>query len=168
LLLAGASATGLLAILEQAVRSAPARPGSRLARHRPQTRQGLLRTLLFLGVVGLRRPWDLRGYSGGELAVLSGRRQAYGYETVARFRREVVAAGAAQTLTDALGQWTTQLWPPPGPTVAGTPPSFSIDGHRKAVYSAVSLPRGLSGGAGPCWAAGRSSCSTTQPALPSS
>jgi hypothetical protein len=145
LLLAGASATGLLTTLEQAVARAPARAGSRLAQHRPQTCQGLLRTLLFLGVVGLRRPWDLRGYSGGGLAMLSGRRQAYGYETVARFRREVVAAGGAQTLTDALGQWTTHLWSAPQSAVAGTPPSFYIDGHRKAVYSDVLVPRGLVG-----------------------
>jgi hypothetical protein len=145
LLLAGASATGLLAALEQAVATAPARAGSRLAHHRPQTRQGLLRTLLFLGAVGLRRPWELRGYCGGGLAVLSGRRQAYGYETVARFRREVAAAGGAQTLTAALGQWTTHLWAPPRPALPGLPPSFYIDGHRKAVYSDVLLPRGLVG-----------------------
>jgi hypothetical protein len=145
LLLAGAHATGLVATLERAVATARARAGSRLAHHRPQTRCGLVRTLLFLRVVGLRRPWDLRGYSGEGLAVLSGRRQAYGYRTVARFLREVAAAGGAQTLTDALGQWTTQVWQPQRPRVAGTPPSFYIDGHRKAVYSDVLVPRGLVG-----------------------
>jgi len=116
-----------------------------LAQHRPQTRRGLLCTLLFLGAVGLRRPWELRAYSGGGLAVLSGRRQAYGYETVARFRREVVAAGGAQPLTDALGQWATWLWRAPRPAAIGGPPSFYIDGHRQAVYSDVLLPRGLVG-----------------------
>jgi hypothetical protein len=135
----------LLSALEQAVATAPARAGSRLAQHRPRTRRGLLCTLLFLSAVGLRRPWELRAYSGDGLAVLSGRRQAYGYETLARFRREVVAAGAAQTLTTALGQWTTQLWRPQRPAVTGGPPSFYIDGHRKAVYSDVLLPRGLVG-----------------------
>ena len=145
LLLAGAQATGLLAALERAVASAPAPRGSRLAHHRPRTRGGLLRTLLFLGAVGVRRPWDLRGYSGEGLAVLSGRRQAYGYRTLERFLRELAAAGGAQTLTDALGQWTTQLWQTQRLRVAGTPPSFYIDSHRKAVYSDVLVPRGLVG-----------------------
>jgi hypothetical protein len=39
----------------------------------------LVLTLLLLGVVGLRRTWDLRGYTGGALALLSGRKRAYGY-----------------------------------------------------------------------------------------
>jgi hypothetical protein len=30
----------------------------------------LVLTLLFLGVVGLRRTWDLRGYTGDALALL--------------------------------------------------------------------------------------------------
>src|SRR5579875_2780982 len=87
----------------------------------------------------------LRGYSGEGLAVLSGRRQAYGYRTLERFLRELAAAGGAQTLTDALGQWTTQLWQTQRLRVAGTPPSFYIDSHRKAVYSDVLVPRGLVG-----------------------
>jgi hypothetical protein len=39
----------------------------------------LVLTLLFLGVVGLWRTWDLRGYTGEALALLSGRKRAYGY-----------------------------------------------------------------------------------------
>jgi len=35
----------------------------------------LVLTLLFLGVVGLRRTWDLRGYTGDALALLSGRKR---------------------------------------------------------------------------------------------
>lgn len=144
-LLAGARETGLLTALEQAVVAAPTLPGSRLARLRPATRAGLLRTLLFLTVVGLRRPWDLRGYSGEGLAVLTGRPQAYGYRMVARFLGELAAAGGARPCSEALGVWTTQVWRPERPRVAGTPPSFYIDGHRKPVYSDVLLPRGLVG-----------------------
>jgi len=145
LLLAGARETAVLTALEQAVAATPALPGSRLTRLRPATRAGLLRTLLFLTAVGLRRPWDLRGYSGDGLAVLTGRRQAYGYRIVERFLRELATAGGAHTLTEALGRWTTQVWRPERPRVAGTPPSFYIDGHRKPVYSDVLLPRGLVG-----------------------
>lgn len=47
----------------------------RMARH---TRCALLLTLLFLPVVGLRRTWDLRSYSGDALALLTGRGWAYG------------------------------------------------------------------------------------------
>lgn len=143
LLLAGARETGVLTALEHAVASTLGAPGSRLARLRPATRTGLLRTLLFLNVVGLRRPWDLRGYSGDGLAVLTGRPQAYGYRTVGRFLRELAAAAGAEALTDALGTWATRLWRPERPRVAGTPPPFYIAGHRKAVYSDVLLPRGL-------------------------
>lgn len=145
LLLAGASATGLVATLERAVATLRATPQSRLAHHRPQTRCGLLRTLLFLGVSGLRRPWELRASSAEGLALLSGRRQTYGYRAIERFLHEVAAAGGAESLTTALGVWTTQVWQPAQPRAAATPPSFYIDGHRKAVYSDVLVPRGLVG-----------------------
>jgi hypothetical protein len=39
-------------------------------------------TLLFLEAVGLRRTWDLRGYTGQALALLTGRRLVYGYRHI--------------------------------------------------------------------------------------
>jgi hypothetical protein len=47
----------------------------------------LLLTLLFLNAVGLHRPWDLRDYTGSELARLSGRSQPYSYRHVERGSR---------------------------------------------------------------------------------
>jgi hypothetical protein len=38
-----------------------------------------LLTLLFLGAVGLHRTWDLRGYTADGLALLTGRKRAYGF-----------------------------------------------------------------------------------------
>src|SRR5438128_11505413 len=85
LLLAAAHETGLLATLTQALplRSATAPP--RLSRMLPATIQALLLTVLFLTAVGLRRTWDLRSYAGSALALLTGRRWAYGYRHVERF-----------------------------------------------------------------------------------
>jgi hypothetical protein len=45
----------------------------------------LLLTLLFLQAVGLQRTWDLRGYSGQALALLTGRDRTYGYRHTERF-----------------------------------------------------------------------------------
>ena len=141
LLLAGAQESALLPALEQALplrrpadtaRSVPANPTAR--------RQSLL-TLLFLGVVGVRRTWELRGYVGSGLALLSGRARAYGYRAAERFLSAVAARGGAETLTDALGAWTTRVWPL---SLGGAErPTFYIDGHRKAVYSDALIPRGL-------------------------
>jgi len=64
-------------------------------------RQMLARTLLFLGAVGLHRTWDLRGYTGAALALLSGRRRAYGYRHAERFLTEVAAGDGADRLTAA-------------------------------------------------------------------
>ncbi len=102
----------------------------------------LLLTLLFLNVVGLRRTWDLRSYSSDGLALLTGRRRAYGYRHVERFLTMLAHAGAADTLTDAVTAWTTALWSP-RPSLDEEPPTFYIDGHRKAVYSDRLIPRGL-------------------------
>ena len=66
----------------------------------------LLHTLLFLGAVGLHRPWELRGYSGGGLALLTGRTRAYGYRSTERFLSELACSGGADALTDALAAWT--------------------------------------------------------------
>jgi len=117
--------------------------GSRLAHITPTARDALLRTLLFLPAVGVRRTWDLRGYTGDGLAVLAGRERAYGYRHVERFLAEVSHAGAADALTDTLAAWTTALWRPASSRADGLPPTFYIDGHRKPVYSDRLIPRGL-------------------------
>jgi hypothetical protein len=44
-----------------------------------------LLTLLFLEAVGLQRTWDLRGYTGQALALLTDRHRAYGYATPSDF-----------------------------------------------------------------------------------
>jgi hypothetical protein len=145
LLLAGAQGTGVLPELEQAVQTAAQQAAGRLARATSATRRQLLLTLLFLGAVGLRRTWDLRGYTGAALALLTGRERAYGYRTVERFLAALAAGGGADLLTDALAGWTTALWRS-APHALGADdacPSFYIDGHRKAVYSDALIPRGL-------------------------
>jgi len=114
--------------------------GSRLANSRPHSRQQLLLTLLFLGAVGLARPWELRSYSGDGLALLTGRRWAYGYVHTDRFLAELACAGADQPLSGAVAQWSYQLW--------GKQSSYYIDMHRKPVYSDYQLPRGLIGRTG--------------------
>jgi hypothetical protein len=78
LLLAAANETALLAHLEEALplEHASGRPplvGSTVA-----VRQRLLLTLLFLGVVGLHRTWDLRGYTANGWALLTVCKRAYG------------------------------------------------------------------------------------------
>lgn len=114
------------------------------------THQHLLQTLLFLPVVGLHRPWDLRGYTGGALALLSQRNQAYGYEYVERYLATLAKPEVAERLRESLASWTDQLWlsgPDPLPAI------FYVDGHHKPVYSDKLLPRGLVGKLGkilPC------------------
>ena len=78
LLLAAAHETGVITVLEQALPTGE-QAAHRLAHNIPASRRQSLLTLLFLGVVGLRRPWDLRAYTGEALALLTGRRRAYGY-----------------------------------------------------------------------------------------
>ncbi len=105
----------------------------------------LVLTLLFLGVVGLRRTWDLRGYTGDALALLSGRKRAYGYFHTERLLSQMAQANGAETLTDALAAWTAQLWHPSEQEHLGQSPAFYIDGHRKPVYTEALIPRGLVG-----------------------
>ncbi len=71
MLLAAAHETDLLSQLERAL------PMKQQQLFQPQLR--LLLTLLFLNAVGLQRPWDLRTYTGSELALLTGRPQPYSY-----------------------------------------------------------------------------------------
>ena len=102
----------------------------------------MLSTLLFLGAVGLQRPWDLRGYSGDGLALLTERSQAYGYVHTERFLAQVAQADGDQTLTAAVARWSAQLWGTDEQTL------YYVDMHRKPVYAEVRLPRGLIGRTG--------------------
>lgn len=123
-------------------------PSRRLARNRPATLRCLLLTLLFLPVVGLRRTWDLRAYTGQALARLSGRHRAYGYRHTERFLAESASIGADAPLTKALAHWTACLWKPESPKNECPVPVFYVDGHRKPVYADALIPRGLIGRTG--------------------
>jgi hypothetical protein len=125
--------------------SCPLEADSRLAHLSCASRRMLVLTLLFLGVVGLRRTWDLRGYTGDALALLSGRKRAYGYFHTERLLSLMAQANQAETLTDALAAWTAQLWRPSAQEPLDQSLTFYIDGHRKPVYSKVLIPRGLVG-----------------------
>ena len=72
----------------------------------------LLLTLLFLGVVGLHRTWDLRSYTGEGLALLTGRKRAYSYRYTEDFLTYLACIDAGQRLTDALARFTKHLWSP--------------------------------------------------------
>jgi hypothetical protein len=146
LLLAAAAETGLITGLSEALPTevAPARPP--LVNSSDAVRQRLLLTLLFLGVVGLHRSWDLRSYTADGLALLTGRRRAYGYRYTEAFLSQVAHTDGAERLTDALARWTMHLW---HSSEEGTEP-FTVlrgyvDGHSKPVYSSVLIPRGLIG-----------------------
>lgn len=146
MLLAGAHETGLLAALDAAFQAQEAPGPRRLAHTQAATRRMLLQTLLFLGAVGLQRTWDLRSYTGGGLALLSGRPRAYGYRATERFLSELARGGGADALTAALAAWTAALWPSAATDARSGGDAlapFYLDGHRKAVYSDVLLPRGL-------------------------
>ncbi|WP_040447632.1 hypothetical protein [Ktedonobacter racemifer] len=150
MLLAAVQETKLLFCLETALTPnlSTAAPSLRVARSRPVTLRCLLLTLLFLQVVGLRRTWDLRGYTGQALARLSGRHRAYGYRHTERFLAELATVEANVPLTEALARWTASLWKLE-PQEQETPTSvFYVDGHRKPVYADALIPRGLIGRTG--------------------
>jgi hypothetical protein len=105
----------------------------------------LVLTFLSLGVVGLRRTWDLRGYTGEALGLLSSRKRAYGYLHTERMLSAVARAQGDESFTNALVRWTTQLWHMPGQEQFGRPSLFYVDGHRKPVYTGALIPRGLVG-----------------------
>ncbi len=148
MLVAAAQETGLLAQFQAALAGCSSEQAVRLARLCTASRQMLVLTLLFLGVVGLRRTWDLRGYTGDALALLTGRSRAYGYWHVERLLTQLAHAGAAEALTSVLGNWTTQLWEPADHKRDGHRPRWYVDGHRKPVYSKQLIPRGLIGRTG--------------------
>ncbi len=144
LLLAVAQQTGLLEALVEAVMALadPTIPG--LNPSNPAVLARLLLTLLFLPVAGLARTWDLRSYTGTMLAVLTGRERAYSQRYTERFLARLAHAGAAELLTEVVARWTWTLWQTEQPSSdqPETPAVFYVDGHRKAVYSDVLVPRG--------------------------
>src|SRR5262249_18304934 len=150
LFLAAAQETQLLSCLETALipSLSPTTSSLRLTRSQPATLRGLLLTLLFLPVVGLRRTWDLRGYTGQALPRLSGRDRAYGYRHPERFLGELASMGADAPLTEALANWTASLWKPEPQEREEPAPVFYVDGHRKPVYADSLIPRGLIGRTG--------------------
>jgi hypothetical protein len=89
----------------------------------------LVRTLLFLGVVGLDRTWDLHSYTGDALGVLTGRSRAYGYFHTERFLSQVAQANGADTFTDGLAQWTARLWKPPTASTQEVDPLYRVSGQ---------------------------------------
>lgn len=150
LLRASAQETELLSSLETALlpNLSTTDPSLRVARSRPPTLRCQLSTLLFLEVVGLRRTWDLRSYTGQALALLTGRHRAYGYRHTERFLAELASIGADAPLTEALACWTASLWEPKQPSRDIPVPVFYVDGHRKPVYANTLIPRGLIGRTG--------------------
>jgi hypothetical protein len=150
LLLAAANATDLLSQLEGALpmkqQHATVQEPALQQLCQPQLK--LLLTLLFLNAVGLHRPWDLRDYTGSELALLTGRSQPYSYRHVERFLRRLASANADEAFTAALARWTSTLWQVQARSQGATSPQVYVDGHRKAVYTDTLIPRGLIGNSG--------------------
>jgi hypothetical protein len=146
LLLAAAHQTGLLATLLTAIQGVASSSDSTFLPHTPAVLERLVLTLLFLPVAGLARTWDLRTYTGTLLALVTGRGCAYSYAYVEQFLARLAHAGADEPLTDALARWTWALWhdqPSEAEPEQETPEAiFYVDGHRKAVYSDVLVPRG--------------------------
>ncbi len=144
LLLAAAHQTGLLEQLVTTIMglAAPLLPG--LTSLNSAIVERLVRTLLFLPVAGLARTWDLRGYTGTMLALLTDRECAYSQGYTERFLARLAHSKAVESLTEAMARWTWSLWQTPLPSTdqASPPAVFYVDGHRKAVYSAVLVPRG--------------------------
>jgi len=146
LLLTAAHQTGLLAKLSTTIQDVtnsgfPNRLPLSLA-----VVERLVLTLLFLPVAGLARTWDLRTYTGTMLALLTGRGCAYSYAYVEQFLSRLARAGADERLTDAVAQWTWTLWHDEQTEEEQEREVhrvvFYVDGHRKAVYSDVLVPRG--------------------------
>ncbi len=134
-MLAAAEHTGLVKVLNEAVADSPV---PRLVKSQSRTRQSLMMTLLFMNVMGVQRPWDLRYYCGDALALLSGRKRAYGYEHTERFLSQLARGEAVECLTDGLASWSNHLW-------GAQEVLYYVDGHKKPVYSDSLLPRGLVG-----------------------
>jgi hypothetical protein len=146
LLLAAAHETGLITQLTEALPAEQAEGRPLFVGSSTAVRRRLLLTLLFLGAVGLHRTWDLRGYTADGLALLTGRKQAYGYRYTEAFLSQVAHCDGTERLTDALAHWTTHLWHPPEEVCESKRILTGyVDGHRKPVYSDLFIPRGLIG-----------------------
>ncbi|BCL84721.1 hypothetical protein ccbrp13_71860 [Ktedonobacteria bacterium brp13] len=144
--MAAANETALIAHLAEALPAEQAEERSPRVGSSAAVRRRLLLTLLFLGAVGLHRTWDLRGYTSDGLALLTGRRQAYGYRYTEAFLSQVAHGEDTERLTDALAQWTMHLWyPPEGACESKRVLTCYVDGHRKPVHSDMLIPRGLIG-----------------------
>ena len=150
MLLAAAHETALLSQLQGALPTRQDTPNVPQASTRQlfQPQHSLLLTLLFLNAVGLRRMWDLRSYTGRELALLTGRPQPYSYRQSERFLFTLATAHADEALTTALACWTATLWQAGERSPETSSPQFYLDGHRKAVYTQTLIPRGLIGRSG--------------------
>jgi hypothetical protein len=165
LLLAAAHETGLITTLLTALPTPS--PTTRFGRMSQATIRALLLTLLFLAVVGLRRTWDLRSYTGDSLALLSGRLWAYGYRHVERFLAWLAHVGAADLLTDALAQWTTQLWSPLSEASAPQGAAYYYIGVIASRSTPMSVSRAASlAGRGQSKAVGHSCSCTTPTGIP--
>jgi len=150
LLLAAVHETALLSQLEEVLPMK--QPSSHVSQPSPHylfhPQQSLLLTLLFLPAVGLHRFWELRSYTGRELALLTGRMHPYSYRHTERFLLKLSQLDADQVLTDALARWATSLWHAADATRDTPSPHFYLDGHRKPVYTQALIPRGLIGRSG--------------------
>ncbi len=144
LLLAATKQTGLLAALVAAIMEVADPTILGLNPLNPSVVERLLLTLLFLPVAGLARTWDLRSYTGTMLALLTGRERAYSQRYTERFLARLAHAGVAERLTEVVAKWTWKLWQTEQSSSdqPNAPAVFYIDGHRKAVYSDVLVPRG--------------------------
>ena len=146
LLVAAAHQTGLLARLRTTIQSVGTAASSGGLPLNLAVIERLVLTLLFLPVAGLARTWDLRTYTGTMLALVTGRGCAYSYAYVEQFLSRLARAGADKSLTDAVAQWTWALWHDEQTEEEQEREEpravFYVDGHRKAVYSDVLVPRG--------------------------
>jgi hypothetical protein len=146
LLVAAVHETGLLTHFASAMAPCLTQTSHPQCSPSSRAKRSLLLTLLFLNAVGLRRTRDLRGYTDEALAVLTGRRKAYGYWHTERFLSHLATAGGAEGLTTILGKWTAALWQEDSEQEAAC--RIYIDGHRKPVYADKLIPRGLIGCSG--------------------
>jgi hypothetical protein len=144
LLLAAAHQTGLLAKLGTTIQGVASSGCRSLLPLNLAVVERLILTLLFLPVAGLARTWDLRTYTGTLLALVTGRGCAYSYAYVEQFLSRLAHAQADESLTDAMAQWTWTLWHDEQTQQEQEEQRavFYVDGHRKAVYSDVLVPRG--------------------------
>jgi hypothetical protein len=117
----------------------------RILAHRRSTLLKYLRTLLFLPVFAMRRPIELDEYEGRALGVLASPRtggEAGGYRGTDRFLRELVALEPGRAMGLRLAADYCEAFYPE--ELEGGMTVF-IDGHFKAVWTLVNVPRGKHG-----------------------